>query len=133
MSNTKRKEQSYKYLKKIIDDMPGNICWENTEGVFLGCNKTLLDYMGLQSEHEFIGKTPYDILPKKIADLVIKGDRQVIKTGKSTTLEEEGVNKDGNKRFFLIKRSPLRDFKGNIEGILYVAFDITDKCAFEEL
>ena len=53
----------------------------------------------------------------------------VLKTfedGKSHHSEEEGINKDGTRSFWLVRTSPIRDSKGEITAAMEMCLDVTE-------
>ena len=119
-------------LENIINIFPGNVAWKNTDGFFLGCNNNLLDFFGLKSVNEIIGKTDYDFLPKEQADIITENDRDVIENNKSTSIETIGLGRSGEPRAYLTHRAPLHDEKNKVIGVLAISFDITDQKQAEE-
>jgi PAS domain S-box-containing protein len=59
-------------------------------------------------------------------------DRRVAETGESLTVEELYTDPDGRKHVFLSTKSPLRDQRGEVIGVIGVAQDITDRKRAEE-
>ncbi len=119
-------------LRNIISLLPGNIYWKDINGVFLGCNQQQADSVGFHSPQDLIGKTAFDTLPEDQAKEITRIDQELIKTGKSITLEEISDSSDNASSVYLSKKIPLRNNKNEIIGILGVSFDITDRKAIEE-
>src|SRR5688572_12858164 len=45
----------------VLAQFPEYLYWTDTQGVFLGCNSQVANYLGFRSSHEIIGKTVSDI------------------------------------------------------------------------
>lgn len=119
------------YLEKVIDCMPGNVYWKSRDGKLLGGNKNTLEYFGLKSQKELAGKTDYELLDSKTADLVTKIDTQVMKTGNPIyNVEEPAFRKE--KIVYLTQKVPLFDDDNNVIGLVGISFDITDRKKMEQ-
>lgn len=110
--------------KNLLDLLPCNVFLKDRNGVYCGCNKSLLTSFQV-TEADFIGKTIFDFLPGKTAARIAKADAELIATGVPQTSEEEGLF-NGIHRIFFSKRIPLYDDHQNITGLLGVAFDVTE-------
>jgi PAS domain S-box-containing protein len=63
---------------------------------------------------------------------IVANDRRVAETGQSLTIEELYTSPDGKRHVFLSTKSPLRDERGEVIGVIGVAQDITDRKRAEE-
>jgi PAS domain S-box-containing protein len=123
------------HLNWIIDHLPGNIFWENKEGQFLGCNKHMLQWLGLSSKKELIGRNLLDIssnhqIDKESLIAARQNDLQVIQT-KEDLIFEETILQGDKKVCFLSHKSPL--MSGNeCVGTIGVAMNITHQKDLEE-
>ena len=127
------------YYDSIIGCMPGNVYWMNQHCRTMGCNKNVLNMLGLASQEDFkdlgfedlarIGKWSSD------AALAFRRDTlEVIRTGRpKLNLEELPIpHHDGRVIYFLTNRVPLLDATGQIIGMVGISFDITDRKLAEE-
>lgn len=127
---TKQKEQELS--KSIATDnlllhIPGHVYWKNKAGVFLGCNAEQAKYAGLKNPGDIVGKTNFDVGDKETAMRTIEIDNRVMETGETQIAEE----KHGC-RWFLSKKAPLKDFKGEIVGVFGLSLEITKQKIAEE-
>jgi signal transduction histidine kinase len=118
-------------LDSIIALLPGNIYWKDKEGRFLGCNLSQALAVGFESPAMLMGKTAYDTLPHDQADKITAIDNQVMLTGEPITLEEISDQVSTKQSIYLSKKSPLKNHKGEVIGILGVSFDITESKKLE--
>lgn len=118
-------QQEYSLLNHIIASMPGHIYWMDKEGRILGCNDEQAQNVGFSSNHDLIGKTIHDFQPKEKADQIIKNNNQIIRAGKSTLVEEEGVLANGDETIFLSHKAPLKNQDGKVTGVIGISTDIT--------
>ena len=85
------------------------------------------------SEQELLGKNDYDLFPKEQADFFVAKDRETLDTGKLVFVEEEPIRtKDGAERILQTKKLPVFDGIGNIQYVLGISEDITERKKAEE-
>ena len=115
-------------LLTLIDNLPDYIFAKDAKGRYTTVNKTLLLDLGAPSRDEVIGKNDYDFWPRELADDYCAGDRAVVSSGELLlNREEESVDHEGNKRWLLTTKAPLRDRNGKVEGLVGICRDITDR------
>ena len=119
-------------LKSIIYKMPGNIFWKNLEGELLGCNLNMARALNLISPEDVIGKRASDYVPMEVLTEALNNDAKVIATKKEMSVEENGINEEGNPAVYVSKKSPFYDEKGNIIGLIGISVDITYQKKIEE-
>ena len=112
--------------KAILDSVPDPAWLKDDAGRFLAVNVPWSEFVGLQDE-DCIGKTVFDLFPKKTAQKLHEEDLEIITTGKQLRLEEIHQNKEGNLRLFETIKGPLCIDKGVIVGTLGIARDISDR------
>jgi PAS domain S-box-containing protein len=89
--------------------------------------------MHLHSEAEVLGKDDFEVFPKEMADKFFSDDQSVIKNGLSVfNREEYVVDEEGQKRWLLTTKVPLRDENNHIIGLVGVGKDITTRKQFDE-
>lgn len=119
-------------LNNIIADMPGHVYWKDKDGVYLGCNNRQAESLGFHYGKEVIGKTDFELPWKaEIAALFRKNDLRIMRTG-NTELVEEKAQVNGKEAIVLSQKTPLRNDKGEIIGILGISIDITDRKIMEK-
>lgn len=125
-----------RYLRLVLDNIPQQIFWKDTNSVFLGCNKNWAEAAGLESPEAVVGLTDYDLLPEReIADLYRAQDRKVMDANKQELhiIETKKKLPPGGKKVWLdINRIPIHDSKDKVIGILGVLEDITLRKQAEE-
>ncbi len=121
----KELEEENSLLKQIIAYLPSNIFWENKDGVYMGCNRSVVKLLKLSSEADIVGKTVYDFADPELARNVDKTDKRIMKEKKEVMLEEEGFDTDRKPATYLSMKAPLLDNNRNVMGLLCVSMDIT--------
>jgi len=120
------------YLENIISLMPGHVYWKNRDSVYLGCNNQMAKTIGLKTRHNLVGKTDYDLPWNKKAHLLIENDQNVMNTGVPQEFEERGTRSDGTLLVGQTNKTPLKNQKGDIIGVLGISLDITNLKKTEE-
>ena len=113
-------------LRTLIDNLPDAIYAKDA-----ACRKTLANPADLKNLHckteaEAIGKTDFDFFPRVIAEKFLADDQQVLQGQTVTDREEYFLSDEGEKRWLLTSKLPLRDQNGQIVGLVGVGRDITE-------
>ena len=133
---TEALQEKEQYLRLILDNIPQQVFWKDTNLIFLGCNKNWAAAAGVDSPEAVVGLTDYDLLPnREIADFYRTEDRKIIETNTPKLHFIACKVKpapDGQKVWLDINKIPIHDAKGNVVGILGVLEDITLRKQAEE-
>ena len=118
-------EKNYPFImiEHIIDSIPAQIYFKNTELRYIWVNERYLQYKRISRE-QVIGKTDYDIYPEEQASNIVKEDRKVLETGFEVFYEHYS---EGTDRYFAIRKTAIKGESGEVSGILAVVFDITEE------
>jgi len=123
------RESEEKY-RTLVESAAESIATVDKEGVFLFMSETGAKRLGGKPE-DYVGKTMWDVFPRKIADRQAASVRKVINTG-------EGMNVvvltelQGQPRWYNTTVEPLRDSSGKITAAMIVARDIQELRQAEE-
>lgn len=112
----------FNHLLKIV---PCSAYWKDRDGVYLGCNFFMAKMAGLSHPDEVIGKTDRDLPWHESAPALREADEQVIKTGKTITIEETGKLANGKLATYLSIKVPLLSSDNKIIGIFGLSIDIS--------
>lgn len=116
-------------FQALLDNSPAVVFAKNLQGKFIFTNPK---FRSIFTENKPVNnKSVYDIFPPNEADKLTEHDRKLIETGQATHTEEN-VSVAGEPRTFIAVRFPLRNTKGEIQGICEIATDITDRKRSEE-
>lgn len=119
-------------LKSLIDNLPDRIYAKDASSRFTICNEALVKRMGRESVDEIIGKSDMELLDSERALIYMADEQKIIKTGVPLINKEETVLfKDGQLRYSLSTKIPLRNSRGEIVGIVGIGRDITDRKLLE--
>jgi PAS domain S-box-containing protein len=123
------------YLRLILNNIPQQVFWKDTNLVFLGCNQNWAEAAHLNSPDEIIGKTDFDLLPdRSIAEQFRTQDRRIMATDTPQIhLIAPKVNTTHGKVTWLdISKIPIHDANQKVIGVLGVVEDITQRKQAEE-
>lgn len=129
----KNKEQ---YLRLVLDNIPQQVFWKDTDLVFLGCNKNWANYAQIESPEAVVGLTDYDLINNRdVADSFRDQDRKIMESNTPqlhviATKQKPSAN--GETIWLDISKIPLQDSSGNAIGIIGVLEDITQRKNAEE-
>jgi signal transduction histidine kinase len=118
---------------QIIDSILASIYWKDLKGIYLGCNKYMLQMSGFEDRSQIIGKSDYEMPWKEQAAEIVRTDELVVINNKTYKLEERPVIHGNVSKTFLSSKAPLVDDDGTIIGIIGVSIDITDKKDIEHI
>ena len=114
-------------LQMVLDTIPSGVFWKDRDLIYQGCNSTWMNWAGLNSLEEIIGKTDYELSwSKNEADSFRDDDRMIIKSGvPKYDIIEPYFRADGTQAWAKTNKVPLRDKEGSIIGLLGTSEDIT--------
>lgn len=119
-------------LSTIIDSFPDHIYLKDTNSSFIKINKSLADLFKLKSPNSAIGKSDFDFFSNEHAQLTLKDEQRIMKSGKGVDnyIEKETWN-DGSISWVASTKVPFYDEYGKILGIFGISRDITKRKAIE--
>jgi PAS domain S-box-containing protein len=134
INRRRRAEQKLKhhfdFMQNLLDSIPNLVFYKDTQGVYLGCNKTLEAFLGLPKE-EIVGKTVFDIYPKDLADKYFAMDQELFDHPGIQVYEFEMERPDGSRRKFIFNKATFLNTEGTLGGLIGVMTDITERKAAE--
>jgi PAS domain S-box-containing protein len=127
------------YFTQLIEHFPNNVYWVDADGVLLGCNKNVVQFVGVKSAKDIIGKNYKEISEiagwtKEQGESLQGDDKEVITTGKSklNVIEPVFYDHNGNEIHYISTRIPLFD-EGVIVGVAGISVEISDRVKKERL
>jgi PAS domain S-box-containing protein len=123
-------QQLHKRESSILNNFPYATWLKETSGKFLAANKSLLEQLNLDYK-TIINKYDYDLFDKTFYDKIREEDDIVIRTQKPLTKTDERVV-DGEKKCFMVYKTPVFDEKGNVWAIAGFRRDVTAEKEIEK-
>ena len=118
---------SRRQLQTVIDSVPAVINVKDTDFRYLLMNRYMARVLGVDPE-EAIGRTTNEIMARYGASKETSGDRRVLETGEELGFYEEAYFDSAHRlRHWMANKVPVQNANGEIEYIVTVALDITDR------
>ena len=128
----KKLERSYNILNSIVENTTDIIYLKSTDGHYIMANSTLSGLVG-KPMSDILGKSDWDLFSYDEAKKIVKDDRDILKTGKTVTIEEELYSHvDGEVRNYLSTKGFYRGYDDNVLGIFGITRDISNLKTAEE-
>lgn len=113
-------------LRATADMSADLIFFKDLESRFLGCNKEFESFVGCP-EQEILAKTDEQIFEQQQQALICQEqDRRVMANNQSYCSEVYLTSNNGKRHFVEMKKAPLRDKNGQVQGLIGVGRDITE-------
>jgi PAS domain S-box-containing protein len=120
-------------LRTVIDNIPDQIFARDTTSRYTLCNQSDARAIGVDDPDTLLGKNDFDFYPPELATNYRADDLAVIQSGQPIfNREEPNRTIDGQPRWLLTTKVPLRDRQGQIIGLVGIARDITERKRIEE-
>ncbi|MGA3283828.1 MAG: PAS domain-containing protein [Verrucomicrobiota bacterium] len=119
-------------LRTLIDNLPDGIYAKDTAGRKTLVNPADLKTMQCNTEAEAIGKTDFDFFPRDIAEKFWADDQKVIQGQPVINREEYFMDEEGQQRWLLTCKLPLRDQNEKVVGLVGIGRDITKRKQAED-
>lgn len=111
--------------KNLIHNLPQFIFFKDKNGRYTGCNENFAEGAGLDSPQSIVGKSDYDLVWKKQADIYRLGDQQTLEGKPLFMAPELQTRISGYDANVLTWKSVINDSRGKILGISGIAIEIT--------
>ncbi|QIG94032.1 MULTISPECIES: PAS domain-containing sensor histidine kinase [unclassified Bradyrhizobium] len=116
--------------RALLDNIPDMAWLKDRKSRYLAVNSAYLKVVGLP-EQEVIGKAPSEVWPPEIANVYLRTDLAVLKSGRRRRYEESRPDNNGELRWFETIKAPIRNDAGRIVGTVGISRDITERRAAE--
>lgn len=114
-------------LQALIDNIPNPIYYKNKEGVYLGCNLAMEQFLGL-NKGQIIGRTVFDIFPdREAARKYHEIERELFEHPGIRAHEDKLRNIDGSDYDVIFNRATYPGPDGKVAGLVGVIIDISER------
>ena len=116
-------------LQLIMDTIPQQIYWKNTDSTYVGGNRSFARAAGLESLEEIAGKTDFALgWDQEAVERRRAGDERVMEANRPEyRVVETTVDGEGRPSWAATNRIPLHDAFGNVTGLLGTTEDVTEQ------
>ncbi len=130
-SKEKSLHESTAILTAINESTPTLLFVKDRQGYMVMANPATIQAIG-KPEAEIIGYRDVDFhISREEGEKMMENDRRVMESGQMEVFEET-LELPTGRRTFLSTKSPYRDERGNIIGLIGVATDITERLQIEQ-
>ena len=105
---------------------------KDTSGKYTHFNKAFEKFIK-KSKDKIIGKTDYDLLPKKNADKFYQDDQNVLSSEKTMDFEDTVIFENEETFYLRITKEKIIDKQNEFEGVFTIIKDITEMKQYELL
>ncbi len=124
--NSLRKERGL--LHSLMENIPDSIYFKDIKSRFIRINRAKASEIGLGNPHDAIGKSDFDFMDKDKANVKLKDEELILNTGAPLISKEEKILTTlGKERWISTTKSPIKDEKSNIVGLVGISRDITNQ------
>ncbi len=110
----------------LLAAIPGPVAIKDRHGAFMEVNQAWADHWGLTRD-KARGMTDADLCPAPQAEYFEAIDRTVMLTGRPLINRQEGYRApDGQYRWVLTSKTPIRDAAGKVSGLVSTMLDVSD-------
>jgi len=134
---TKRAEEKvteeHNLLRTIIDHLPSRVFVKDKEARYLINNRAHLRSLGVSRQEDAKGRTALAFYSGPRAEQTMEDDRKVL-AGEPPIISQEKSNfgPEGDCRWALTTKVPLRDVHGAVTGLVGISHDITQRKRAEQ-
>ena len=126
-------ERDRHFFQAMMNNIPDTIYFKDVNSRFTAINKEKCKQMGIKNPEEALGKTDFDYFDKDFAEAAFNDEQKIIETGVPLISKiEKRKDADGQCRWVLVTKVPVKDSENRITGIVGISRDITHIKEVEE-
>ena len=111
--------------KALLDNIPDAAWLKDKESRFIAVNEALIQLSGYRAAEVLVGKTDFEIWPKKLAETYRSEDQEVILTKKRKIIEQSFVSPSGKITWVEKIKTPILNEKNEVIGTVGISRNIT--------
>ncbi len=131
--NQKQLEWEKSLLDSLLNYLPDKIYFKDLNSRFIKVSKSTLEFHGMSSPEELIGKSDFDLFTEEHARPAYEDEQKIIKTDTPIIgIVEKEVKTDGRVTWAETSKLPLKNSRGETIGTFGITRDITASKMMEE-
>jgi len=115
--------------RSLVENLEQSVFLKDRDLSFVAVNQPFCRSVS-KTEAEIVGRTDYDLYPRRLAEKYRADDHRVLEQGQRVEVEEQSLIA-GQPRTVRIVKTPVKDDRGTIVGVLGIFWDVTDQRALE--
>ena len=119
-------------LNFLLDNVPEYFYFKDEQSRFIRLSRSLAHSFGLEDPTEAIGKTDADFFSAEHARLAYENEQEILRTGKTLSIEEKETWADQPDTWVLTTKMPMFNEDGRIVGTFGISRDITARKIAED-
>ena len=119
-------------LKHLLNHVPEYVYFKDMESRFIRVSKSLVKSFGYDDPSIAVGKTDFDFFSAEHARQAFEGEQEIIRTGRTLSIEEKETRHDQPDAWVLTTKMPMYNSEGEIIGTFGISRDITERKMAEE-
>lgn len=110
----------------LLNNIPDSVYFKDTELRFTRVNAAQAMALGVEDPEVAVGKTDLDFFVGPSAQAAWEDDLRVVRDGVAVVQRLEHMyNREGQSRWFLATKIPMRDASGKIMGLVGISYNVT--------
>ena len=131
--NQQHVAESHQLLRHLIDHLPQLVAAKDKQGVYIECNQSYLDFLGL-SRDEVVGKRTRDIFTSDDEHRSMEEQDEQVRQSKSPQSQSRWLTgSDGERHLVATQKLPLLDESQHLWGVLVISEDKTAENQMEQI
>jgi PAS domain S-box-containing protein len=108
------------HFNRLFDHLPGVLFFvKNRNGQILFANEGLVRLYGFENEKDFIGRTDFELLPRRLAEKYRSDDLKILDSGRPLLgIVELFLNSQGIPEWYLTHKLPVLSKTGQAIGVM---------------
>jgi two-component system sensor kinase FixL len=119
--------QSEEQLQAMLDNVPDQIYFKDTQSRFLKLSRGVVKRLGLEHPEQAVGKTDFDFFSPERAREFYEDEQRIIRSGEALVNKmEKQILLNGEIGWASTTKIPLRNREGKVIGVAGINRDITE-------
>jgi PAS domain S-box-containing protein len=119
------------FLETLLQTIPVPVFHKDAAGLYTGFNRAFGAFYG-KGRTELLGKSVFDVAPPELARIYHAKDLELLQSGGVQVYDAQMQDAHGELHNVVYHKAVLRDAAGQIEGLIGVVLDITERVRAEE-